>query len=317
MSLQSKAQMMHDELYVEDFGPDTEEYMVVYPEEPAPEVVMEMHSPDTVREEFSPETVRDMPMLEVEQPMDIDIVVSDLPGVDQLDPELEQRLEVIDEEPSKEDENEARKSKKAPKWDWESKGAQGFITWVKERLSDVPKHSGYDTAGIERAISYLEKLDAEISKAMRLDLDGELDADKIEEVRSKIDDGVERLNDRLDKVKTKRKGKKTKKAELESNLVKEGQKSTRIDGIVITVPLLISRIARVCINGSVSAGHDLEDLFHKQVKAYKLNDREQAEVVQLLADMGHPMRQDRGYLVGEEVDERSTDNLDWTANYQN
>lgn len=312
---------MHDELYVEDFGPDTEQYMVVYPEEPSPEFVMDMHSPDTVRDEFSPETVRDVapPMLEVESPMDIDIVVSDLPGVDQLDPELEQKLEVVDSSDSKEDENDAKKSssKKPPKWDWESKGAQGFISWVKERLSDVPKHSGYDTAGIERAISYLEKLDTEISKAMRLDLDGELDADKIEEVRSKLDDGIERLNDRLDKVKSKRKGKKTKKAELDSSLVKEGQKSTRIDGIVITVPLLISRVARVCINGSVSAGHDMEELFQKQVKAYKLNEREQAEVVQLLADMGHPMRQDRGYLVGEEVDERSTDNLDWAANYQN
>lgn len=311
---------MHDELYVEDFGPDTEEYMVVYPEEPSPDTIMEMHAPDTIREEFSPETMRDVPMLEVESPMDVDIVVSDLPGVDQLDPELEQKLEVIDEDPaSKEDENEAKKSssKKPPKWDWESKGAQGFVHWVKERLSDVPKHSGYDTAGIERAISYLEKLDAEISKAMRLDLDGELDADKIEEVRSKLDDGIERLHDRLDKVKSKRKGKKSKKAELESALVKEGQKSTRIDGIVITVPLLISRVARVCINGSVSAGHDMAELFEKQVKAYKLNEREQAEVVQLLADMGHPMRQDRGYLVGEEVDERSTDNLDWAANYQN
>jgi hypothetical protein len=100
------------------------------------------------------------------------------------------------------DENDAKKSKKSERWDWEAKGADGFVIWVKERFDTVPKHSGYDTAGLERAVSYLQKLDAEISKAMRLDLDEELDSNKVEEIRSKIEDGIDLLLDRLDKIKS-------------------------------------------------------------------------------------------------------------------
>jgi hypothetical protein len=54
----------------------------------------------------------------------------------------------------------------------------------------------------------------------------------------------------------------------------------------------------------------------RQVSKYKLNDREQAQVMQLLADMGYPLRQDRGYLADEDVDTTSSDNFDWAANYR-
>lgn len=252
--------------------------------------------------------------LEVCEPGVIEIIVDELPGAPPGTPDPEPILEVEEEE-EKKDENDA-KSKKPEKWDWASKGAEGFVEWVKERLSDVPKHSGFDTAGLERAVSYLEKLDSEISKAMRLDLDGELDANKIEEIRAKIEEGVSRLHDRHDKIKSSKKKTKKKKAELSSELVKEGQKITGVQGIYVTVPLLISRIARVCINGMVSAGHDIEDLYRRQVKKYKLSEREQAEVMQLLADMGYALRQDRGYMPDEDVDVASSDNFDWAANYK-
>ena len=83
--------------------------------------------------------------------------------------------------------------------------------------------------------------------------------------------------------------------------------------IVVTVPILLSRVARVCINGAVSAGHDIEDLFDRQVKAYKLDDREQAEVMQLLSDMGYPMRRDRGFLLNEK--QEGQDGSDWNQNF--
>ena len=194
----------------------------------------------------------------------------------------------------------------------------GFIAWVKERFDTVPTHSGYDTAGLERAVSYLDKLDSEISKAMRLDLEGELDADKVEEIRSKIEEGIERLQDRLDKIKkTKKDSRKKKTSDVNQNsFIKEAQKITGVQGIYIMAPLFASRIARICINGTVSAGHDIEDLYNKQVKKWKLTDREQAEVMQLLADMGYPLRQDRGYMPEDDVDISSSDNFDFMANYR-
>lgn len=240
---------------------------------------------------------------------------NDILGLNGPDP---QPIEVHEEEVDKSmavDEDLA-KTKKNEKWDWASRGATGFIAWVKERCDDVPKHSGYDTAGLERAIAYLERLDNEVSRAMRMDLDGELDANQIEKVRSIIDNGVERLNDRLEKVKASKKKPRKKKAEFSEGMVKEAQKVTGVQGVFVTVPLLISRIARVCINGMVSAGHDIEDLYQRQVKFYKLNDREQAEVMQLLADMGYAVKQDRGFMPDQDVEPSSSDNMDWAANYK-
>lgn len=252
----------------------------------------------------------------------LEIVIEDLgeiPGLaGNLDPEKEKLLEVVEDDTSKkDDENDARKSKKADQWDWESKGSDGFLEWVQDRFKSVPKHSGYDTAGLERAVSYLDRLDNEISKAMRLDLDGKLDADKVEDIRAKIQDGVERLQERLDKINSKKGKKKKKSTALSSDdsIVKEAQKITGIKGVYISAPLFISCITRILLNGHISAGHDIEDMFKKLVKKYKLTDREKLEVVQLLADMGFPVLMDRG-LYEEDFDMTSSDNMDFSAQYK-
>ncbi|HEY5268027.1 MAG TPA: hypothetical protein VII94_02740 [Candidatus Saccharimonadales bacterium] len=264
--------------------------------------------------------------LEVSEPIEIEIVVDELPGAPPGTKDPEPVLEVS-EPPSmhveeKEDANDAKKGNgKNDKWNWSAHGPHGFVAWVKSRIDDVPKHSGYDSAGLERAMAYFDRLDNEISKAMRMDVDGELDANKVEAVRSQLDEGLARLQARLDKVKeTKKSSRKRKKsAEYEvddEGFIKEAQKITGVQGVYVTVPLLISRVARVCINGTVSAGHDIEDLYKRQVDRYKLNEREQAEVQQLLFDMGYPLRQDRGFMPDDDMEVWDTDNMDWAANYR-
>jgi len=235
------------------------------------------------------------------------------------EPEVIEVHEDNDEDKKKDvsdtDDNEAKmKAKKNEKWNWSAKGPTGFLDWVKERFQGVPKHSGYDSAGLERACAYLERLDSEISKAMRLDVDGELDSNKIEEVRVKIEDGISKLNDRLDTIRDNTKKKRKKKSDVnedDTGLIKQATAQFNVN-----VDLLTSRIARVCINGMVSAGHDIEKIYESQVKKYKLNDREQAMVMQLLADMGYPLRQDRGYLLDEDVNTSSSDGFDWATNYR-
>lgn len=274
--------------------------------------------------ELTPLEVSDAPFsidhADMSEPLEVEIVVDELPGAPPGTPDPEP-LEVSEkntEEDSKDKDknNDNDTDVKSNKWDWSSKGPTGFVAWIKERLDNCPKHSGYDSAGLQRASAYLEKLDSEISKAMRLDLDGELDANKVEAVRAQIDEGLSRLHDRLEKVNKHSKSRRKKKADVNSELVKEAQKIMGVQGIIITVPLLISRIARVCINGMVSAGHDIEHTYREQVKKYKLNDREQAETIQLLFDMGYPMKIDRGYQSDEEIDPTSSDNFDWSASYQ-
>jgi hypothetical protein len=143
-----------------------------------------------------------------------------------------------------------------------------------------------------------------------MDLDGELDANQIEKVRAIIDNGIERLHDRLDKVKvSKKKNRKKKAGEYSEGFQKEAQKITGVQGVFVTVPLLISRIARVCINATVSAGKSMEDTFQKLATKYKLSDREKVSVIQLIGDMGYPIRI-READFNENFDPTSADNIE-------
>jgi hypothetical protein len=247
---------------------------------------------------------------------DINITLPRVPGA----PEDVEDIIVEDEADQEGSENDSEdnqqaKDKKKSKWDWQSKDHKGFLPWIKDRVDDVPKHSGKDLAGLDRAIAYLEKLDAEISKAMRLDLDGALDANKIEEVREKIEEGIDRLEDRVEKLKQSKKTRK-KSSEFEPELVKEAQKAMGVKGVMVTVPLFISHLGRVIMNGMISGGHDAEDIFRKLSKKYKLTDREKAELIQYLEDSNMPIRIDRGYDSDESFNESSSDNFDWSAQYK-
>jgi len=229
-----------------------------------------------------------------------------VPGSDLEEDDLD---EIVVDEP--EDEIEVAER---DRWDWAGGGLPNFLSWLQGMFNSVPAHSGNETAGIERAIAFLQSLDKCISKAVRSDIKDELDIAQVEEARKAINDGIDRLEDRYERLMAGRKRNK-KKSELHASLVKEAQKITGVGHVVVTVPLLISRIARVCINGMVSAGHDIEDMFDRQVKAYNLDKREQAELMQLLEDMGYPMRRDRGFTRDEQIDRTRSDNYDWAANY--
>ncbi len=226
-------------------------------------------------------------------------------GEDQTEIEEPEELEVEEPEDKIEVSNDP--------WKW---NINSFMEWLQSKINNVPRHSGRDTTGLERAIAYLETLNKEISKAVRMDIDNVLDVDSIEKARDEIHNGIERLEERLDKIKSTKypsKNKKKKSAEEESEgLVKEAQKAATFQ---VNVSLFISHIARICINSMVSAGHDIEKVFQKLVKKYDLTKREQAEVMQLLQDMGYPVRRDRGFLLDEEIDPTSSDNFDWNANY--
>lgn len=198
-------------------------------------------------------------------------------------------------------------------WKWT---VATFLQWLKEKMDGVPRHSGKDSAGIERAIAYLEALDKEISRAVRSDLNNEIAIDAVERAREALHTGKESLQDRHDKIMKTKYPKRKKKADgQDDSMVKEAGKSAHIGDIAVTVPLFISAIARTCINSMVSAGKDIEDCFDKLAKEYDLSNREELELMQLLSDMGYAMRFDRGATRSKEVDYTSTENFDFAANY--
>lgn len=299
MTLEKRAQEFHD-LPEDSMVFDDQNFAddIVFIDDSADDdketVVLEVQEPGEDKEEL----IFSLPLVPGAED-DSEIVINDDIDVD----EENDKVEVSEKDP----------------WDWASRGLSNFLGWLHEMMLNVPRHSGRDTTGLEKAIAHFEALDKEITKAMRQDYRDEIDSAKAEQARAQIEDGLERLVERLEKVKTtkyKRHRKKKKKAEQEALLVKQAQKATHIHGMVITVPLFISHLARICINGSVSGGHDIEDMYYKLAKRYDLTDREKAELVQVLMDMNYPIRLDRGYIGDEgNYDSKRSDNFDHAANF--
>jgi hypothetical protein len=279
--------------------------VVVYEEEPTEEQVMALHGDEDadVVIEIESGSKSDEPgetelveMGEQEEPFTIEI--SDIPGAPAGTPDPQPPAKSVEKDEEKVDEQGA-KDKKTPKdkWDWAvSHGVGSFFQWVQERINDVPKHSGYDIAGLERAQSYLERLKKEIRTAMRNDLDGAIDFDNVSQVCKTLDEHVDNITRRIKKVEeTSEKNKKAAGTSTQYAIRKQAAKSTVVDGIVTVVPLLITAIARICISASITSGHDLAVVFRDQSAKYKLTDREKLELFQLLSDMGYPLpNYDRG-----------------------
>jgi hypothetical protein len=199
-------------------------------------------------------------------------------------------------------------------WDWKGRGIKAFPSWLKNMMDNPPKHSGMDTVGLERCIAYFKKLDGIISTAVRTDLDGELNIGMIEKAREEIHKAIGRLEERYGRVNG-NKFKKKKKADEEDGegFVKEAQKASKF---VVTVSLLESHIARVCINAVVSAGKSMEDTFQKLAAKYKLSERERVSIVQLISDHGYPIRI-REANFDENFDPTSPDNIESIQQYFN
>ena len=295
MPLYKSSQLMNADDDFQSFGDEDE--VVLYDEKPSKDDVIEMHQPD--------------------EGLEISFKLPPLPGSDAEVPLEVSTDDEVEVDNKNKDENDLAEGKdlevKDPS-DFRSYKPADLSQWAHYMFSRIPRHSGKETTGIERCISYLKKFDGDLSRAISSDYKGEADIGKLEEARKELYSGIDRLEDALDKLKSSSYGKK-KKADTNPDLIKEGQKSTHVGGIIVTVPLLISSIARTCINSTVSAGKDIEKLAEDLIAKYNLSDREQMELVQLLSDMGYPVRRPRGYKLNEKIDPTSVDNFDWMANY--
>jgi len=85
-----------------------------------------------------------------------------------------------------------------------------FIPFMLDRMKAIPAHSGQTTVGCEKAISYLRKLDKEISKAIQGDENNSIDETQAEKLRDKIHQYVDMLEDALDGLVSKKRKKKKK-----------------------------------------------------------------------------------------------------------
>lgn len=239
-------------------------------------------------------------LLEVEVPH-LSLSLDKIPG--SSDQDFEPVLEVEEPEEIEVDENDH--------WKYT---LESFIPWLHKMMKNVPSHSGKEVLGCRRAVSYLKALDREIDRVAQMDINGEIPIDILENAKDEVWKGVERLEERIEKLEGSKRPKKKKKAEMEYELTKEAGVSNT-GHVVITVPLLISSLARSCVNSMVSAGKDIERTFTKLCEEYNLDKRERLELMQLLDDSGFSVRRDLGMPLDKPIDTTSVDNVNWMANY--
>lgn len=230
--------------------------------------------------------------------------------------------------------------------DWANDGDHTyFVSYVKDKLNKVPRHSGNTIPGCERACAYLKSLDSEISKAMRSDLDGKIDESEIDAIRKEIDKGVERLESQIKKLRGTKKGAATEVRLVSTGECKkcasvtplwhdikndkmvclhcEAEEKRDSEGLTkeATTPVLNvymtpfeRAVVGTIINSGVSAGRNVEETYELLKNKYNFTPREELAIQQLIADYGYPMLKDRGRL-NEESDPASGDSVDWNTNY--
>lgn len=267
--------------------------------------------------EFTPESPEDEELLASEPSVEGDLVVESPDGELSAEKHFEFSLGKIpgsddDEELVVEEEPEEIEMNEDP-WKW---NISGFLPWLDKKLKNVPRHSGRDLSGVERAISYLKECAKHVRLAAKQDINDSMAIDELEKALDSIYDGIERLEARREKIETIKdpyKKKRTKKATAdEQELVKTAWRAGKFD---VNVPIFISYVARVCINSHVSAGHSLTETLKKMAKKFEMTEREKVSTMQVLEDMGYPIFRDRGLMLGEEFDPTSTENFDFPANY--
>ncbi len=210
-----------------------------------------------------------------------------------------------------------------------------FMDHVSELYpSKIPRHDGRSTVGCERAISFLDRLNGDISRAIRDDHENVLDIAKLEDVRVNIMRDVLVLKDHLSNLKKQIKENHSKKSSdfnipnwktAEGKSVSYAQlkeeeeirkKAATPNNIVIAVSPFERAISGMMINAHISSGHPMEEVYASLKDKYELTDREELSIMQLCMDSGYHIFKDRGsYAGGEQSNDESKRGIDFVRNY--
>ena len=211
-----------------------------------------------------------------------------------------------------------------------------FMSHVDELYpSQIPKHDGTSTVGCERAISFLDRMNGDISRAIREDHESVLDIAKLEDVRVNIMRDVLVLKDHLGKLKKQIKDSHSQKDAKASsapswkspsgrslsyeqlkNAEELKKQAATPNNLVIAVSPFERAISGMMINAHVSAGHPMEDVYASLKKKYSLTDREELSIMQLCMDSGFHIFKDRGsYAPEASKDDEGKRGVDFVRNY--
>jgi len=152
MSLAKEAQNLDG--FSVPMAPPEPERQVVRPDESAQPLPSMPQEPEALEDSALADDMQGTLLIQVDEGDPVEMFDFTLPlvpgGADQSD--LEPATIEVEEENEIEVESDP--------WKW---NVTSFLDWLQGMMKGVPSHSGKDTAGCERAISYLEALDKEIS----------------------------------------------------------------------------------------------------------------------------------------------------------
>lgn len=209
-----------------------------------------------------------------------------------------------------------------------------FMDHVKELYpSKIPSHDGKSTVGCERAISFLDRLNSDISRAIRDDHENLLDISELENIRLNIMRDVLVLKDHLGSLKKQIKENHGKKSAgktvpdwkspsgrvMSYNDLKKADDITKEAAtprnIVIAVSPFERAISGMMINAHVSSGHPMEEVYASLKKKYDLTDREELSIMQLCMDSGFHIFKDRGAFAPTSDSDDQKRGIDFARNY--
>lgn len=204
--------------------------------------------------------------------------------------------------------------------DWRvSKKPKHFIIFLVNEVNRIPKpsHIRGNKSMLEKALGMYKQLDSYISKALRSDYDDEIDANKVDEIRGLVNRYENEVQMALDGMMTMERNKKVRRrrADEDQDLVKEAG-TPHFTGLQVQMSAFERAIVGALINGSVSGGHNIEELYKVAKDKYNFTEREELALLQLLSDFGYPVFKDRLTFGTNDTDPtRKENNGEWMSNY--
>lgn len=245
------------------------------------------------------------------------------------DEKLEQEIISIGEptyqlnlEVSEDDEQEARETSQES---WlQNKKVEQFVQFLDEQMAKIPtiQHAQGNLSRMENAAARWKKLDNYCSEAMRGDFDGVLDVEDIDKKRQQIEYNMDALQDAMDNLhamkqtrrQQRRKHRRRADEDFDDTMTKEAT-APHFNGFQMVVTPFQRAIVGAMINGKVSGGRNIEELWAEAKKKYSMDAREELEILQILADMGYPEFKDRLRLGEDEDPSRKEGFGEWASNY--
>jgi hypothetical protein len=224
------------------------------------------------------------------------------------------------------DEQEVRENvpaKQEPQGWLQTKKVEQFVQFLDEQMSKIPtvQHAQGNLSKMENAAARWKKLNNYCSEAMRGDFDGVLNVDEIDKKRQQVEYNMDALQDAIDSLHTMKQTRKQQRRkhrradeDFDETMTKEAT-APHFNGFQMVVTPFQRAIVGALINGKVSGGRNIEELWTEAKKKYNMDAREELEILQVLADFGHPEFKDRLRLGDDEDPSRKEGFGEWTSNY--